>query len=106
MIRYRLTYKSILDLALIVAMTLVLVSGGCTSTRHSTTTESSTQPAATTTTTVAPTAGTVQNQTTTTTTEAHETHEPHSILGAIFYAVGEVVALPFKLIGGLFDFIF
>jgi hypothetical protein len=101
-------YNSALDILLLFALCLALVAGGCARHTHSTTTA---EPGTAATTTVEPgTGATVTTtepavHTTTTTTETEEEH-PHSLLGSIFYAVGEIVALPFKLVGGLFDAIF
>ena len=42
-------------------------------------------------------------ETTTTETTAHESR---GIIGTVFHFIGQVIALPFKLIGGLFEAIF
>ena len=39
---------------------------------------------------------------TTTVTE----QKPHGLIGGIFYLAGEIVALPFRIVGGIFDAIF
>jgi hypothetical protein len=108
-------YNSVLDLLLLFAVILVIFSGGCVAHTHTATTDTAVSPVASTTVvepgttvtpgatvTTTPTGATTSSSTTTTTTEG----QPHSVLGAIFYAVGEVVALPFKLVGGFFDWVF
>ncbi len=48
-------------------------------------------------------------QTKTQTTETNTTDTPHSeggILGGTFHVVGEILALPFRVIAGVFDAIF
>jgi hypothetical protein len=47
---------------------------------------------------------TQKSDTTTTTTDTKAEH--HSILGSTFHAIGWVIALPFRLIGGLIGWIF
>lgn len=32
--------------------------------------------------------------------------ESHSLLGLVFYKIGDIVALPFKMIGLIFDTVF
>lgn len=41
-----------------------------------------------------------------TTTETTTTTTNRGVVGTVFYVIGEVIAFPFKLIGGLFSAIF
>ena len=41
-----------------------------------------------------------------TTTETETKPQRHGLIGGLFYFIGEVVAFPFKVIGGIFDAIF
>jgi hypothetical protein len=80
---------------LLIAMVLALGAGAATTgcATHTTTTTH----------TVAPDDSTgVEHETTTTT----ETHEPGGILSGTVDAIGWVLALPFRLVGGLISIIF
>lgn len=46
------------------------------------------------------------NSTTMTKTEVEEKHDNPSVLGTAFNFIGEVIALPFRLVGNLFSWIF
>jgi hypothetical protein len=81
---------------------------GCSGAQRTTRGETTTTTVGTT--TVQPvTPPAAQATTTTTQTTATDTEiesRPRGFLGGIFHAIGEIVAFPFRLIGGIFDAIF
>ena len=82
---------------------LLLGFSGCSSHRKTTTTTTDTASESVSITTV-PAAESTTTATTTTTTETEA--EPHGLIGGFFHFLGDVIAFPFRLLGGMFDAIF
>lgn len=109
--------KSVIRLGLVVLLFCV-VSAGCASTQKTTkttTTETySTEgenkgylrDSTTTNTSDTQQVSQVSEKTETTTTTSDKKPEHHSILGSTLHAIGWVIALPFRLVGGLIGWIF
>ncbi|MDE2215264.1 MAG: hypothetical protein KGJ61_09150 [Candidatus Omnitrophica bacterium] len=82
---------------------------GCTTTyRKSTTTQTQTCPAGSEASTASQSsAQTANSQSTVKTKNTMEVKtKPHGLIAGFFYFLGDVIAFPFRLIGGLFDAIF
>ncbi len=82
----------------VLAGLLIVGSGAATGCSSTTTTHTVDRPA---------TNGDSSTQTETTTTETHETSGPGvGIVSGTVHAIGFILALPFKIIGGLIELIF
>ena len=101
-------FQPLLFLALSLIV-LITMTSGCTSsrtvTKETSTTSEDTSPG----TTVVVKDNTADaTDTSTKTVTTTETTEPehHSLVGSVFNFVGDVIAFPFRLIGGVFDAVF
>lgn len=89
---------------ILMALGLVLQLVGCASTNSYKQTSTTTSSDGTQVTTTETTEYPQTTQTTTTTVE--ETPKERGLLGATFYFIGQVIAFPFKVVGGIIDAIF
>ena len=79
---------------------------GCTSYHRTTSTTTQTATASPADNTEVSTETTKQTSAVKTETTTETTPQKHGVIGGLFYFIGEVIAFPFKVIGGILDAIF